>query len=86
MAIDLTGLESEITRNKTIDGSAKVLIAGLIVKIEATKGDPAKVAELVAALKADNDDLAAAITANTPAEEGGGMGGGMGMGGGGTPA
>lgn len=70
MALDLSQLEAEVERNRSVDTSARALIVGLIAKIEETKGDPAKVAALVASLKASTDGLVEDITANTPADGG----------------
>jgi hypothetical protein len=42
------------------------LIQGIAAQLLALKDDPAKIAALSAALKASADNLAAAITANTP--------------------
>ena len=59
---DLTALLAEIERQKTVDDSVKALITQLV----ALKGDPVALAAAVSALAANNDDVAAAVTANTP--------------------
>lgn len=67
--MDLTGLKAEIERNKQVDGSAKALITGLAQKLEEAKDNPVELQALIDSLKTDNDDLAAAVAANTPAAE-----------------
>ena len=69
----LDDLTAEVARNTSVDESAKVLVTGLAAKIQelidASAGsvDPAALQGLVDTLKADNDSLSAAVTANTPA-------------------
>jgi len=70
-------LNDRVTENTTIVGSTKVFIAGLFQQLMdalaaasnagATPAQLQKLTELAAAVKANDDDLAAAITANTPA-------------------
>jgi len=73
MALSLEALEAEVARNTSVDGSAIVLIQGLVAKIEeliAASGntvDPAALQALVDSLKGSSDGLAAAVAANTPA-------------------
>lgn len=71
MPLDFTELESEIARDETVNGSASTLIEKLADEIEASAGDPAKLADLVARLRANSDSLAAAVEANTGGSDGG---------------
>lgn len=66
MALDLTALEAEITRDETVNGSARSLIIALAAEVEANKGNPAALQALVDRLRASQDDLASAVAANTP--------------------
>jgi hypothetical protein len=66
MALDLTALDAEITRDTDVNSSASTLITQLAAAFEAAKGDPAAVQALVDKLRANNDSLAAAVAANTP--------------------
>jgi hypothetical protein len=74
MAIDLTALIEQVTRNAEVDASAFELIVGLKTKVDELAADlagqpevAAKIAELAAALDASSDALADAVVANTPA-------------------
>jgi len=67
MSKEVDALTKQIEANKTISGSAIILIQGLAAKIEASKNDPVALQALADSLRADDDALAAAITANTPA-------------------
>lgn len=60
-------LTAEVTRNTTVEASALVLIQGFAAQLAAAGTDPAKLAALQATLKQNDDDLAAAVAANTPA-------------------
>ena len=66
MALDLTALQAEIERDEAVNSSAITLIASLVAEIEANIEDPAALAVLVERLKASQDGLAAAVSANTP--------------------
>ena len=74
MAIDFTAANAEIARNTDVTGSVKALLASLaqqIADLKTASTDPATQAsidDLVASLKANDDDVAAAVTANTPAD------------------
>lgn len=68
MALDLTALKEQITRNRTVAGSAKALLEHLFAEFEANKNNPAAIQALVDEFRADIDAEVAAITANTPAE------------------
>ena len=69
MATDLTQLENEVTRNQEVDQSAIVLLNGLSAKIEELKDNPAALQDLANRLRSSSDQLAAAVVANTPAQE-----------------
>ena len=64
----LDDLEAEVRRNREVDESAKALLVGLIAKLEAAKGDDARMTKLIADLKSSTDVLSEAVVANTPAE------------------
>lgn len=64
---DLSDLEAEVERNTSVDGSVVALLESIVAQLEAAKTDPVKIQALVDKLKADNDKLAAAVAANTPA-------------------
>jgi uncharacterized coiled-coil protein SlyX len=68
MALDLTQLEAEVSRDEAVNSSAATLIGKLAAEIEASKNDPAALQALVDRLRASQDSLAAAVSANTPAE------------------
>lgn len=68
MALDLTALEAEISRDETVNGSAHTLIARLVTELEANKSNPAAIQALADRLRANNDALSAAVAANTPGE------------------
>lgn len=68
MALDLSALQAEVARDSDVNSSASTLISKLADLVEATKGDPSAVTALVAQLRAQNDALAAAVSASTPAE------------------
>lgn len=67
MAGELDTLTAAVARNTTVIGSALVLIQGLKAALDAAGTDPAKLAALSAQLAEQDDALAAAVTANTPA-------------------
>lgn len=68
MALDLTALEAELTRNDSVDASAKLLMERLFAEFEANKNNPAAIQALVDRARSANDNLATAVAANTPAE------------------
>jgi hypothetical protein len=68
MALDLSALQAEVTRDNDVDSSASTLITRLADLVAQTKGDPAAVDALVSQLRAQSDALAAAVTANTPSD------------------
>jgi hypothetical protein len=65
--MDLTDLQNAVSANTDVVNSAVTLIGGLADQIEAAAGDPAAVAQLAQNLRTNNDALAAAVAANTPA-------------------
>lgn len=60
-------LTAQVAANTTVIGSALTLIQGLAAALAAAGTDPVKLAALQASLKQSDDDLAAAVAANTPA-------------------
>jgi hypothetical protein len=67
MSQELDALITEVARNTTVEKSALAAIQGLSAKLTAAGNDPVKLAQLRADLAANDDELAAAVTANTPA-------------------
>jgi len=67
MATDLTGLTASVSRNTTVIGSALALIQGISAQLAAAGTDPAALAALKSSLDNQDDALAAAVAANTPA-------------------
>lgn len=67
MAVDLSTLESAVQANTDAEQSAILLLTQLSDLIKQSAADPVKVAELADRLKASAAALAAAVTANTPA-------------------
>lgn len=63
----LDDLTAQVTANRDISQSAVTLINGIADRITAAGTDSTKLAALAASLKADDDSLAAAVVANTPA-------------------
>lgn len=68
MTNQLDALKAQVAANKDATESAITLIKGLAVKIEACKTDPVAIQALVDDLKGQQDNLAAAVVANTPSE------------------
>ena len=67
MSQELDALISEVARNTTVEKSALAAIQGLSAKLADAGNDPVKLAKLRADLAANDDELAAAVIANTPA-------------------
>lgn len=63
----LDDLTAQVAADTTVIQSAVTLINGIAAQIAAAGTDPTKLAALTASLKANDDSLAAAVTANTPA-------------------
>jgi hypothetical protein len=68
---ELDAIAAEVERNTTIDGSVALLLTRLSEQIATLKNDPAKLQALADSMRASNDRLAAALAANTPADDGG---------------
>src|SRR6266478_6948214 len=66
MSQELDALIAEVARNTTVEKSALAAIQGLSAKLTEAGNDPAKLAKLRADLAANDDERAAAVTANTP--------------------
>jgi len=66
MSQELDALIAEVARNTTVEKSALAAIKGLSAKLAEAGDDPVKLAKLRADLAANDDELAAAVTANTP--------------------
>ena len=67
---ELDDLKAQVAANRTISQSALTLINGIADRIKAAGTDPQALADLTASLKSDDDALAAAVAANTPAAPG----------------
>lgn len=67
MSNELGDLELEVARNTTVEGSALTLIQGFAAQLAAAGTDPVKLKALRDTLATNDDALAAAVTANTPA-------------------
>jgi hypothetical protein len=68
MASDLTAITAQVAANTTVIGSAMTLLGQLSDLISSLKNDPVALQALADQLKTQDDALAAAITANTPAQ------------------
>ncbi len=72
MALDLTRLAEEISRDNAVNASAATLINRLADELETLKTDDealqARIDEMVAGLRANSDALANAVAAGTPVE------------------
>lgn len=64
---ELDSLTAQVTANNAVVESAIVLINGIADRILAAGVDRTKLTELANSLKSEDDTLAAAIAANTPA-------------------
>lgn len=67
MSIELDNLTAQVKSNSDLLDSATTLINGIADRIAAAGTDPTKLQALTAELKAKDDVLAQAVTANTPA-------------------
>jgi hypothetical protein len=67
MAVDLTKITAAVSKAKTVDESAVLLLAQLSALLRANADDPAAINALADQLDAQSTSLADAITANTPA-------------------
>jgi len=64
---DLTALTDAVTQDTDVVNSAITLITGLAAEIQAAGTDPVALQSIVDQLNTNNTQLAAAVTANTPA-------------------
>lgn len=69
MSQELDDLTTQVTNNNTLVGSAITLIQGLKTALDAAGTDPTKLKALSDSLGAKDQELADAITANTPAAQ-----------------
>jgi hypothetical protein len=69
MAGELAGLQAQVAANTDVIESAITLIQGIKAALDAAiaSGDPAALAALSATLSSEDEKLAAAVAANTPA-------------------
>ena len=67
MSAELDALTVQVKANSDLLDSATTLINGIAARITAAGTDPAALKALTDELKAKDDTLAAAVTANTPA-------------------
>ena len=67
MALDLTELQDQVTRNTDVSLSAVTLIQGLAAAFADAQGDPAAIAALTTQLQTSAQSLADAVVAGTPA-------------------
>ena len=63
----LDTLTAEVARNTTVEASALALIQGLAAQIKSAGTDPVALKAITDSLTANDDALAAAVAANTPA-------------------
>lgn len=70
MATDLTELTSQVSKNGEVIASAIVLIKGIKAKLDAAGTDPVALKALSDSLGTQDNELAAAVAENTPAESG----------------
>jgi len=67
MAGELDALTAQVDSNTSVIESAITLIQNIKAQLDAAGTDPAKLAALSATLASEDDKLAAAVAANTPA-------------------
>ncbi len=65
--MSLQAIDQEVTEATTVMQSAKALIVGLAAEIRANAGNAAAMKALADKLDAQSNDLAAAVSENTPA-------------------
>lgn len=68
MANEIATLEAEVAEMKTVQQSAVTLLQGLKQRLDEAGTDAVKLAALSADIDSSTNSLAAAVTANTPAE------------------
>ncbi len=69
MAQAMDNLRREVGETKTVIASAKALLTNLADRLRSNAGDPAAIQALADELDGQQSDLAAAIAANTVAED-----------------
>jgi peptidoglycan hydrolase CwlO-like protein len=69
MTVQLEKLTAEVEENTSVTASAIALLDNLSDQIRELKDDPAALEALASRLVTSGNELAAAVTANTPAEE-----------------
>ena len=74
MTQELVDLTAQVESNRSLTGSAITLLNGLSAKLTAIADDPAAIRALAADLKTQDQALADALAANTPAEPAAGGG------------
>lgn len=67
MSTELDNLTTAVTNERTVVDSAVTLLNGLSAQIAALKNDPVALQALADNLTQQSSDLAAAVSANTPA-------------------
>lgn len=70
MSKELDALKQQVARMTEVEKGAVTLIQGLAGQIATLKDDPAALQSLADSLSSSADDLAAAVTANTPQQQG----------------
>jgi hypothetical protein len=68
MANEIATLEAEVSEMKTVQQSAVTLLQGLKQRLDDAGTDAVKLAALSADIDSSTNALAAAVTANTPAD------------------
>ena len=67
MSAAMDALTAQVTKNTDVISSALTLIQGFAAQLAAAGTDPTALAALQASLQQSDDQLAAAVAANTPA-------------------
>lgn len=67
MATDLVPLQNEVSALKQVVPSVIALLEGFASRVEAEKEDPAAVQAIIDDFRSQNEVLAAAVVAHTPA-------------------
>lgn len=63
---DVTNLQTAVEAETTIDASVITLLNGFAAQLQAANGDQSAIDAVVATMKTNAANLAAAVTANTP--------------------
>lgn len=63
-------LATEVEEQNTVTASVLAFIDGALNEIEENKDEPEKITQIVTALRANRQSIAAKVTANTPTEPG----------------